>query len=81
MVWLFTVFGSGWMLFFLRSTVIGTSAFVGMTLASLAQRKVEKEVQRVRMDLHRTRGEAYSPPTPGRLLASSLQAHTSPEES
>ncbi|KAG8861392.1 hypothetical protein FRB96_002841 [Tulasnella sp. 330] len=63
-LWCFIAFGSGWKLFFLRSTIIGTAAFLGTTVASLAQRNVEKEVQRVRMDLHRARGEAYSPPTP-----------------
>ncbi|KAG8993711.1 hypothetical protein FRB94_010453 [Tulasnella sp. JGI-2019a] len=63
-IWFFTAFGSGWKMFLFRSTIIGTAAFLGTTVVSLAQRNIEKEVQRVRMDLQRVRGETFSPPTP-----------------
>lgn len=67
-IWFFTAFGSGWKRFVFRSILIGTTGFVATTFASLAQRKVEKEVERVRMDLHRQRGEEFSPPIPGGCL-------------
>ncbi|KAG8954346.1 hypothetical protein FRC03_011485 [Tulasnella sp. 419] len=63
-VWIFTAFGSGWWRFFFRSTLIGAVGFGLTTMASIAQRNVEKEVERVRMDMHRQRGETFSPPTP-----------------
>ncbi|KAG8908594.1 hypothetical protein FRB99_004882 [Tulasnella sp. 403] len=64
LLWLFTAFGAGWKQFFFRSSLIGTLGFVGTTFASIAQRSVEKEVERVRFSMERARGETFSPPTP-----------------
>ncbi|CAE6349629.1 unnamed protein product [Rhizoctonia solani] len=63
-LWFFTAFGRGFFGFFFRSTLIGASAFGLATLASLSQRSLEKEIERVRLDMHRQRGEKFSPPTP-----------------
>ncbi|CCO32297.1 Meiotically up-regulated gene 190 protein [Rhizoctonia solani AG-1 IB] len=63
-LWFFTAFGRGFFGFFFRSTLIGGSAFGLATLASLSQRSLEKEIERVRLDMHRQRGEKFSPPTP-----------------
>jgi len=39
-------------------------AFGLMTAVSLVERGIEKEIERVRQDLSRQRGEAFSPPMP-----------------
>ncbi|KAG9019015.1 hypothetical protein FRB90_007187 [Tulasnella sp. 427] len=64
LLWFFTAFGHGWKHFFWTSFYISTFAGAATTLASLAQRGVEKEVERVRANMHRERGQKYSPPTP-----------------
>ncbi|KAG8897581.1 hypothetical protein FRC01_011279, partial [Tulasnella sp. 417] len=64
LLWFFTAFGHGWKLFFWNSFYISAFACVATTLASLAQRSVEKEVERVRANMHRERGQKFSPPTP-----------------
>ncbi len=38
----------------------------GTTLVSLVQRGIEKEMERIRANMHRERGETFSPPTPGK---------------
>jgi hypothetical protein len=48
----------------IRSIFIGGSGFGCITLVSIVQRKLEKEIDRVRSDMHRVRGEKYAPPTP-----------------
>ncbi|KZT59170.1 hypothetical protein CALCODRAFT_516259 [Calocera cornea HHB12733] len=63
-LWCLLAFRRGWLNFFFISTLMPTISFVLTTLASLAQRKIEKEVERVRFDLHAQRGMMYSPPTP-----------------
>ncbi|KAG9114914.1 hypothetical protein FRC07_007586 [Ceratobasidium sp. 392] len=63
-IWFFTAFGHGLFGFFFRSTLIFGLGFAVTTLASLIQRSLEKEVERVRLDMHRQRGEKFSPPTP-----------------
>jgi hypothetical protein len=62
--WYFIAFGHGVVGFALRSSIVGSIAAVSWIGAENAIRKVEKEYERVRMDLHRQRGEALSPPTP-----------------
>ncbi|KEP50963.1 hypothetical protein V565_070100 [Rhizoctonia solani 123E] len=63
-LWFFTAFGHGFFGFFFRSSLLAASAFGLTTLASLSQRSLEKEIERVRLDMHRQRGEKFSPPTP-----------------
>ncbi|KAG9080546.1 hypothetical protein FRC06_006453 [Ceratobasidium sp. 370] len=62
--WFFTAFGHGIFGFFFRSTLVFALGFGVTTLASIIQRSLEKEVERVRLDMHRQRGEKFSPPTP-----------------
>ncbi len=47
-----------------RGTLIGGLGFASVTAVSLVQRKLEKEMERVRADMHRERGEKFAPPTP-----------------
>ncbi|KAK4688253.1 hypothetical protein P7C73_g1870, partial [Tremellales sp. Uapishka_1] len=64
LVWITVAFGSGIWKFIWRSIVcaaVGGGLMIGMSLVS---RGLEKEVERVRADLGRQRGEAFSPPTP-----------------
>ncbi|KZS93944.1 hypothetical protein SISNIDRAFT_474054 [Sistotremastrum niveocremeum HHB9708] len=62
--WFFTAFGAGWWKFVFRSLLFSALGFGVTTLASLAQRELEKEMERIRIDMHRQRGEKYAPPTP-----------------
>jgi Ca2+-dependent lipid-binding protein len=64
LIWMSVAFGSGVFQFLWRSILISTLGFVIMTAASLTERGIEKEMERVRQDLGRQRGEAYSPPMP-----------------
>ncbi|KAG8820265.1 hypothetical protein FRC19_009016 [Serendipita sp. 401] len=64
LLWFFVAFGHGIWVWLFRSILISALSFVGATVASLAQRKLEREVERVRFDMHRQRGEKYAPPTP-----------------
>lgn len=64
LLWFFFAFGHGVVSFLFRSILIGALSFGGATVASLAQRKLEHEIERVRFDMHRQRGEQYAPPTP-----------------
>lgn len=54
-LWFFMAFGHGFWVFLLRSVFISGLSFGGATVASLAQRKLEREVERVRFDMHRQR--------------------------
>jgi len=56
LLWLFFAFGHGFWSFLWRSSLIGGLAFVGAMVANLAERKLEREVERVRFDMHRQRG-------------------------
>jgi Ca2+-dependent lipid-binding protein len=38
--------------------------FASVTCVSLMHRNVEKEINRVRADMHRQRGQKFGPPTP-----------------
>ena len=55
LLWFLLAFGHGFWAFLWRSTIIGGLAFVGATVASLAERKLEREMERVRFDMHRQR--------------------------
>jgi hypothetical protein len=62
--WYFIAFGHGLIGFAFRTSLIAGIAGVAWIGTENAIRKVEKEYERVRMALHRQRGEAHSPPTP-----------------
>ena len=63
-IWLTVAFGSGVAAFVWRSIVCSTVGFVLMTVASVMERGLEKEMEAVRQDMGRARGEAFSPPFP-----------------
>lgn len=63
-LWFFLAFTGGFWAFLWRSTLIGTFGFAAMAAANLAQRKLEREVDRIRHDMHQQRGEKFAPPTP-----------------
>ncbi|KIJ49556.1 hypothetical protein M422DRAFT_225382 [Sphaerobolus stellatus SS14] len=73
LVWLMLAFPEGrwwlpftwpWLVWITRSIIIGGMGFAAVTSVSIVQRKLEKEVDRVRADMHRARGEKFAPPTP-----------------
>jgi len=73
LIWLILAFPHGrwwlpftwpWVIWITRSAIIGGAGFAAVTSASIVQRKLEKEVDRVRADMHRVRGEKFAPPTP-----------------
>ena len=63
-LWFFLAFNGGVWAFFWRSTLIAAFCGTATTAANLAQRKLEREVDRVRHDMHRQRGEKFAPPIP-----------------
>lgn len=65
-IWVFTACGKhiGWFSWFFRSSLIWGTAAVVWIGAENAGRKIEKEVERVRMNLLKKRAEVNSPPTP-----------------
>lgn len=63
-LWFFTAFGGGLFRFFYRSVLYLAVAFGLLSLISLLQRNIEKEMNASRLDLNRARGEAFSPPYP-----------------
>lgn len=63
-IWLTVAFGSGFYKLVWRSVICSAVGFALMTGISLVERGIEKEVERVRQDMHRQRGESYSPPFP-----------------
>jgi Ca2+-dependent lipid-binding protein len=63
-IWVFTSFGHGYKNFFVRSFLVGGIGFVAISSVSVASNYVSKEIDRVRLDMHRSRAENFSPPTP-----------------
>ncbi|EJD51313.1 hypothetical protein AURDEDRAFT_159718 [Auricularia subglabra TFB-10046 SS5] len=63
-VWTFTAFGHGFKRFLFVSSLVSGVTFIELTLVSLVQRGLEKEMERIRHDMARRRGEEFSPPTP-----------------
>jgi hypothetical protein len=57
-------FSNPWLVWMFRSMFIGGMGAAAVTGLSLVGRKLEKEVDRVRADMHRERGEKFAPPTP-----------------
>jgi Ca2+-dependent lipid-binding protein len=64
LVWLSVAWGAGIYKFVWRTIVCSVVGGALMTGMSLVERGMEKEVERIRQDLGRQRGEAFSPPTP-----------------
>jgi Ca2+-dependent lipid-binding protein len=63
-VWLSVAFGSGFGRFVWRSILCSMVGLALMTGISLVEGGFQKEVERVRQDMNRQRGEAFSPPMP-----------------
>jgi Ca2+-dependent lipid-binding protein len=63
-LWFFTAFGSGIAIFFWRTCLCVTLGYGLIALAGLVERNLEKEIDAVRLDLSRARGQAFSPPYP-----------------
>ncbi|WVW81245.1 hypothetical protein I302_103236 [Kwoniella bestiolae CBS 10118] len=63
-IWLSVAFGSGFFKLIWRSILCASVGFGLMTLISIVERGLDKEVERVRQDMGRQRGEAFSPPIP-----------------
>ncbi|GAA5969047.1 hypothetical protein JCM11641_007450 [Rhodosporidiobolus odoratus] len=63
-VWFFTAWRGGWVSFIFFSQLIGALAFGIFVAHHLAVRKIEKELDRIRLQMHQDRGEQFSPPTP-----------------
>ncbi len=63
-IWFFVAFGNGWWKFFLRTSVIAAVGFAGWTGLHLQTRKIEKEHEAIRAEMHKQRGQQLSPPMP-----------------
>lgn len=61
-LWFFTAFGSGWMAFLFRSSLFGGLAFCVYIAHGIIGRKVEKEIERIRLEQIKQRGEKVSAP-------------------
>jgi Ca2+-dependent lipid-binding protein len=63
-IWISVAFGSGIMRLIWRSVLCGLFGAGLMTAVSIVERGMEKELERIRQDMGRQRGEAFSPPLP-----------------
>lgn len=63
-IWLFTAFGNGYWKFFVRTSVLIGVGFCGWTGLHLQSRKIEKEHEAIRAEMHKQRGQQLSPPMP-----------------
>ncbi|KAH8101901.1 hypothetical protein BXZ70DRAFT_932402 [Cristinia sonorae] len=65
-IWFFVVFRNhlSWLSWFFRSGLLGGVVLIAWVGAENAGRKIEKELERVRMKMHTQRAEEHSPPTP-----------------
>lgn len=64
LVWFFVAFGSGKWAFVLRTVILSSVAFGSVTALHLVERQILKNINEVRMQMERQRGEEHSPPTP-----------------
>lgn len=65
-VWFFVAFGSGWKAFIFRTWIIAGFAIAVFLAHGILGRKIEKEVERIRLDLMKQRGETVSRLSRGR---------------
>lgn len=63
-VWYFVAFGDGAGSFFSRTFVLTAFGFAVWSANHFAKRKIEKGIDSIRLEMHKQRGEEYSPPTP-----------------
>lgn len=63
-IWLSVAFGSGLLKLVWRSILCGVAGAGLVTVVSIVERGMEKEMERIRLDMSRQRGEAFSPPLP-----------------
>jgi len=63
-LWWTTAFGAGAWAFMWRSSLFGLVAIFAFFQGSLLSRKIEKELEKIRFEMHRQRGIENSPPTP-----------------
>lgn len=76
-LWFFTAFGSGWMAFLFRSSLFGGLAFCVYVAHGIIGRKVEKEIERIRLEQIKQRGEKVSSAAPaGEELGANLFSFT-----
>lgn len=64
LVWFFTARGAGYKTFLFRSTLIGAIGVLTIAAVGVYTRQLEKDIERVRNEMHRQRGLKHSPPTP-----------------
>ncbi|KAH9459351.1 hypothetical protein Pst134EA_019502 [Puccinia striiformis f. sp. tritici] len=63
-MWWSTAFGAGVWAFLWRSSLFGIFGIFAFVQGGLLSRKIEKEFDKVRFEMHRQRGIQNSPPTP-----------------
>lgn len=64
LVWGVATVGHGWLAFLFRTFLLGVAAAAGFMAIGLVQNKIRNEFERIRAQMHRQRGERYSPPYP-----------------
>ncbi|KAJ9480274.1 hypothetical protein PHBOTO_003500 [Pseudozyma hubeiensis] len=64
LIWFFFAFGNGWWKFLVRTTILIGVGFCGWTGLHLQSRKIEKEHEAIRAEMHKQRGQSLSPPMP-----------------
>ncbi|KAG0149934.1 hypothetical protein CROQUDRAFT_39134 [Cronartium quercuum f. sp. fusiforme G11] len=63
-VWLSTAFGHGFWSWLWKTSLVSIIGIVSVSQVGLMTRMLEKEIDRVRYEMHRQRGIQHSPPTP-----------------
>ncbi|EGG02680.1 uncharacterized protein MELLADRAFT_49768 [Melampsora larici-populina 98AG31] len=63
-LWLATAFGHGFWSWLWKTSLISVVAIVSSSQVGLMTRRLEKEIEQVRYEMHRQRGIQHSPPTP-----------------
>ncbi|KAN0059936.1 hypothetical protein ACQY0O_007909 [Thecaphora frezii] len=62
--WFFVAFGAGWLRFVWRTALLIGIGAGGWSGLNVALRKIEREFEHVRAEMHRQRGQQFSPPMP-----------------
>lgn len=63
-LWFLVAFRSGFWAFFIRSTIIGVIGIGTFFAVGISGRKLEKDIEKARAEMHRKRGITHSPLTP-----------------